>query len=377
MPPEVTDPARNERGVVSRPATNHHDLRHHGDQEVGPGLVDLAVNVRQGMPPTWLREILTASMSEISAYPNADRATRIVAAHHGRTPDEVLLTVGAAEAFTLLARVLAMSRTEAPALHSSKLAVVRPVVVHPQFTEPEAALRAVGIHPERVLLPEPFVLDASLVPADADLVMIGNPTNPTSVLHPAATIASLAREGRYLVVDEAFADCVPDEPESLASTRLPGLVVIRSLTKTWGLAGLRIGYVIGPAELIAAMREAQPLWAVSTPALAAAEACVSPRAQAEASTWAKEMAGQRRVLADGLRDLGGEVVPDPQASFVCVRLPHALHLRTLLRDRGFAVRRCDTFPGLGPDWLRIAVRDDETTAAFLAALKEARDDHPA
>ncbi len=57
-----------------------------------------------------------------------------------------------------------------------------------------------------MLLPEPFVLDASLIPRDADLVMIGNPTNPTSVLHPAATIASLAREGRYLVVDEAFAD---------------------------------------------------------------------------------------------------------------------------------------------------------------------------
>ncbi|WP_062434781.1 Rv2231c family pyridoxal phosphate-dependent protein CobC [Herbidospora daliensis] len=373
------------------------DLRHHGDSEVGPGLVDLAVNVRQGMPPTWLRDLLVASLSEISAYPNADHATRVVAAHHGRDPEEVLLTVGAAEAFTLLARVLAgrehvLTEPAEPGLALSKpgwaeralserslvgLPVSRPVVVHPQFTEPEAALRAVGLVPDRVLLPDPFVLDASLVPDDADLVMIGNPTNPTSVLHPAATIASLAREGRYLVVDEAFADCVPGEPESLASARLPGLVVIRSLTKTWGLAGLRIGYVIGPPELIAAMREAQPLWAVSTPALAAAEACVSPRAQAEAAAWAREMADRRRVLADGLTDLGGYVVPGAQGSFLCVRLPHALRLRTLLRERGFAVRRADTFPGLGPEWLRVAVRDDETTAAFLAALKEARDDLPA
>ncbi|WP_285588700.1 Rv2231c family pyridoxal phosphate-dependent protein CobC [Herbidospora sp. NBRC 101105] len=341
---------------------DHHGLRHHGDSEVGPGLVDLAVNVRQGMPPEWLREILISSMSEISAYPNAERATRIVAEHHGRNPDEVLLTVGAAEAFTLLARVCATAK---------------PVVVHPQFTEPEAALRAVGLVPDRVVLPEPFVLDASLVPDEADLVMIGNPTNPTSVLHPAATIAKLAREWRYLVVDEAFADCVPGEPESLASVRLPGLVVVRSLTKTWGLAGLRIGYVIGPPELVAAMREAQPLWAVSTPALAAAEACVSPRAQAEAARWAEEMAGRRQVLADGLTALGGYVVPEARGSFVCVRLPHALRLRTLLREKGFAVRRADTFPGLGPEWLRVAVRDDETTAAFLAALKEARDDLPA
>nr|WP_063765696.1 Rv2231c family pyridoxal phosphate-dependent protein CobC [Herbidospora cretacea] len=436
------------------------DLRHHGDSEVGPGLVDLAVNVRQGMPPTWLREILASSMSEISAYPNPDRATRIVAAHHGRDPDEVLLTVGAAEAFTLLARVLAgrspepskqagtesafstqggsgavssmpggsevvssmpggseaassmpggseaasfmpggteaafsrsggtesaLSEVVTPVLAEpgmcrrspAVLPVSWPVVVHPQFTEPEAALRAVGLVPDRVVLPDPFVLDASLVPDDADLVMIGNPTNPTSVLHPAATIASLAREGRWLVVDEAFADCVPGEPESLASARLPGLVVIRSLTKTWGLAGLRIGYVIGPPELVAAMREAQPLWAVSTPALAAAEACVSPRAQAEAARWAREMAGRRQTLVDGLTGLGAYVVPGARGSFVCVRLPHALRLRTLLREKGFAVRRADTFPGLGPDWLRVAVRDDETTAAFLAALKEARDDLPA
>ncbi|TKK87354.1 threonine-phosphate decarboxylase [Herbidospora galbida] len=368
------------------------DLRHHGDSEIGPGLVDLAVNVRQGMPPTWLRELLATSLSDISAYPNADRATRIVAGHHGRDPEEVLLTVGAAEAFTLLARVLATpgrawsepagyepggSGSALAAPSPAGLPVSRPVVVHPQFTEPEAALRAVGFVPDRVLLPDPFVLDASLVPDDADLVMIGNPTNPTSVLHPAATIASLAREGRYLVVDEAFADCVPGEPESLASVRLPGLVVIRSLTKTWGLAGLRIGYVIGPPELVAAMREAQPLWAVSTPALAAAEACVSPRAQAEAFRWAGEMADRRRVLVDGLTALGAYVVPEAQGSFVCVRLPHALQLRTLLRERGFAVRRADTFPGLGPEWLRVAVRDDETTAAFLAALKEARDDLPA
>src|SRR5437764_206569 len=81
---------------------------------------------------------------------------------------------------------------------------------------------------------------------------LGNPTNPTSVLHPAATVAALARPGRLLVVDEAFADTVPGEPASLAGRRdLPGLVVVRSFTKTWGLAGLRIGYLLAEAALVA------------------------------------------------------------------------------------------------------------------------------
>ena len=67
--------------------------------------------------------------------------------------------------------------------------------MHPQFTEPEAALRAAGHEVGRVLLrpEEGFRLDPTTVPKDADLVVVGNPTNPTSVLHPAGTLAALAR----------------------------------------------------------------------------------------------------------------------------------------------------------------------------------------
>ncbi|GAA0371983.1 aminotransferase class I/II-fold pyridoxal phosphate-dependent enzyme [Actinoallomurus spadix] len=374
------------------------DLRHHGDAEVGPGLVDLAVNVRPGTPPAWLAALLRDSVAGLAAYPDAARARAAVARRHGRSPEEVLLTAGAAEAFVLLARVLTPRRA---------------VVVHPQFTEPEAALRAAGHTPDRVLLTGDFrlppapedgrapegraiaegtavpgggavlaggvgpegtvVSEGGAVPEDADLVMLGNPTNPTSVLHPAAAIAALARPGRTLVVDEAFMDCVPGETESLASrTDVPGLVVIRSLTKTWGLAGLRVGYVLAEPPLIARLAEAQPLWSVSTPALVAAEACTSARAVAEADAWARDLAVERDRLAAAIRALGPHVVPGARASFLCLRVPPepgGLAVRAALRDRGYAVRRGDTFPGLGPDWLRVAVRDASTDDAFTAALK--------
>ena len=84
------------------------------------------------------------------------------------------------------------------------------------------------------------------MPDDADLVVIGNPTNPTGVLHPAETLARLCRPGRLVVVDEAFMDAVPGEPETLITGGpMAGVLVLRSLTKTWGLAGLRAGYVVG------------------------------------------------------------------------------------------------------------------------------------
>ncbi|MGW4948256.1 Rv2231c family pyridoxal phosphate-dependent protein CobC [Actinoplanes sp. NPDC004185] len=341
------------------------DLHHHGDAEVAPGLVDLAVNVRRQPMPEWLAGPIQAALTELAAYPDDTAATAAVAARHGRDPAEVLLTAGAAQAFVLIAQALRDAR--------------RPVVVHPQFTEPEAALRQAGHRVERVLLREAdgFRLDPALVPADADLVFVGNPTNPTSVLHPAADVAALARPGRVLVVDEAFADTtyrsgVGGEPESLAGRRdLPGLLVLRSLTKTWGLAGLRIGYALGPAELLTRLATAQPLWAVSTPALAAAGACASPVAVAAERRIAAELAAERDHLVERLTGVPDVTVAGrPASAFVAVRLPGADQVRLELRKRGYAVRRGDTFPGLGADWLRIAVRDTATTDAFVATLTD-------
>ncbi|MFI5840283.1 Rv2231c family pyridoxal phosphate-dependent protein CobC [Catenuloplanes sp. NPDC051500] len=337
------------------------ELGHHGDAEVAPGLVDLAVNVRRDPMPDWLSGPITASLTGLAAYPDPGRATAAIAARHARPPEEVLLTAGAAQGFVLLAQALRDARC--------------PVVVHPQFTEPEAALRSAGHDVRRAILTGDFTLDSLTLPDDADLVFIGNPTNPTSVLHPAARIAELAAPGRVLVVDEAFADSahrpgLDREPESLASRRdLPGLVVVRSLTKTWGLAGLRIGYLLGPAELIARCRAVQPLWPVSTPALAAAEACASQVAVATEREIAARLAEDRGYLVRRLRALPGlTVAGEPESAFVLVRIAGADKLRLALREAGFAVRRGDTFPGLGPDHLRVAVRDTATTDRFAEAL---------
>ncbi|RBY78335.1 threonine-phosphate decarboxylase [Geodermatophilus sp. TF02-6] len=330
------------------------DLDHHGDDDLAPGLVDLAVNVRAGTPPPWLRAVLHAALDDAAGYPDARPARAAVAAAHGRPADEVLLTAGAAEAFTLVARALTPRRA---------------VVVHPSFTEPEAALRAAGHPVERLLLAAPaHRLDPAAVPDDADLVVLGNPTNPTSVLHPHRDVAALARPGRVLLVDEAFADTVPGEPASLAPRRdLPGLLVVRSLTKTWGLAGLRVGYALGPPDLVAALGAHQPHWPVSTPALAALAACTTAAARAEAEAAARELTGHRAALLAAL-PAGAEVVGRPRSSFVLLRVPDGARVRERLRARGWAVRRGDTFPGLDADHLRVAVRDPATSAAFAADL---------
>ena len=118
-------------------------LRHHGDQDVVAGQVDLAVNVRTGSPPGWLRKRLVDEIDRLGSYPDPRAATRAVARRHGRDPAEALVTHGAAEAFVLLARALRPRH---------------PVVVHPQFTEPEVALHDVGCVVDRAVLSAPFDL---------------------------------------------------------------------------------------------------------------------------------------------------------------------------------------------------------------------------
>jgi len=414
------------------------ELRVHGDGMAAPGQVDFAVNVVAEGPPEWLREAMAAALGRVGSYPDERETLAALAARHGRSPDEVIATNGSAEAFWLLASVLRPSKA---------------VVVHPSFTEPEAALRAVGHRVERAFrAPYDFTIDPSAVPGDADLVVVGNPNNPTGTLDPAALVTQLARQGRVLVVDEAFMELVPGEPESLAGrarrgtpaggvgrgaqtrgvgrgalsggvgrgtptrgvgrgapagrvepetrtggaeretgtgraeagpgtdpgrrdwpSEVPGLVVVRSLTKLWSLPGVRAGYLLAPPEIIAAARAARQPWSVNALACAALTAWArrtAASAGAEATAIARRVAAARAELAAGLAALPGVRVWPSAANFLLLRVPDGPAARAGLASRGIAVRRADTFPGLGGDHLRVAVRHPGENARLVAALRQ-------
>jgi histidinol-phosphate aminotransferase len=318
--------------------------RYHGDQAAAPGMLDFAVNVRHQQPPAWLVHRLAARLPELARYPSVEdeRAARdAVAARHGRGPEEVALLAGGTEGFALL-----------PDLHPTLAALIAP-----SFTEPDAVLTAAGVPVRRVVLGPPFGLAGARVPEDADLVVVGNPTNPTAALHTREQVLALRRPGRIVVVDEAFADSVPGEPESLAGDSLPDVLVLRSLTKTWALAGLRVGYALGSAEVLARLTSRRAHWPVGTLQLTAIAACCAPAAVAEAAAGAARLASLRAQMVAGLESVGVDVV-DGRAPFVLFRLPDAELVRKHLYVKGIAVRRCDTFVGLDGQYLRAAVRPE-------------------
>lgn len=338
------------------------DLRRHADTLVRPGDADHAVNVMAGGPPPWLREALEHALAtRVERYPDDREAVAALAALHGRAQEEVVVTNGAAEALWLLPAALR------PALAAC---------VHPAFTEGEAALRVHGVPVARVLRDPDrgFALDPGAVPDEADLVLLGNPAAASGTLDPAGAVLALRRPGRTVVVDEAFMDLVPGEPGSLVRDALPDVVVVRSLTKSLAVPGLRAGYAVAAPALAERLRAVRPPWSVNALALAAMVAATRrPEAFAAA---AKRAAAEREDLAARLRGIARVRTWPASANFCLVEVPDGPRVTAALRGAGIAVRPAAGFPGLGAGHLRITARGVDANARLAETLSAAVDACP-
>jgi len=139
------------------------------------------------------------------------------------------------------------------------------VTARKRATEAASYVHVSGRPVDRVILPEPFNVFPS-ISDDADLVVIGNPTNPTGVLWRPDDLLGLDDGWRFVVVDEAFIDVVGEEHSVIPQVPThPRLIVLRSLTKTWAIAGLRVGYMVADPDIVLGpLRLARPLRAGSS-----------------------------------------------------------------------------------------------------------------
>jgi histidinol-phosphate/aromatic aminotransferase/cobyric acid decarboxylase-like protein/adenosyl cobinamide kinase/adenosyl cobinamide phosphate guanylyltransferase len=343
---------------LARPVpARHEELRIHGDSAVRPGDSDHAVNVLAGGPPQWLRSALQDALDEdVSTYPDERDTMIALAALHGRDPEEMVPTNGGAEALWLLSAALR------PALAAC---------VHPGFTEAEAALRAHGVPVVRVLRERErgFALDPQAVPAQADLVIVGNPASPSGTLDPAATLLALRRPGRVVVVDEAFMDMVPGEAGSLVGERLADVIVVRSLTKSLAIPGLRAGYAVAPPALAARLREVRPPWSANALALASLRAAASH--PDELAATASRATAEREDLERRLATVVGVRTWSSAANFCLVEVADGPAVLAALREQRIAVRAAASFPGLGAGDLRLTARAPEANERLVAALTQA------
>ncbi|MGP3699327.1 threonine-phosphate decarboxylase CobD [Rhodobacter sp. NSM] len=207
----------------------------------------------------------------LTALPDAAAEARLMAAARAayRTEAPMLAVAGAQAAIQLVPRLASPG-------------VAR--VLGPTYNEHAASLRAAGWQVEEVG-------DLGDL-AGADLAVLVNPNNPDGRRHaPESLRALLPRVGR-LLVDESFADPLPDL--SLApDAGVPGLLVLRSFGKFYGLAGLRLGFLLGGADDVAALARMAGPWSVSGPAIAAGEVALADRDWAQSTIARLEAEGPR------------------------------------------------------------------------------------
>jgi L-threonine-O-3-phosphate decarboxylase len=257
------------------------------------------------------------------------------------------------------------------------LAFIRPggrvLVLDPTFCEYARAARLMGgrvttwrAREESGFVFEPAEIADCLESFRPQLVFLCNPNNPTgAVLSPEAIGARARRHPRTLfVVDEAY---LPFAAGLGSILPLAGenVLVLRSMTKDFGLAGLRLGYAVGDERAIGMLRQVQPPWSVNAVAQAAGTAALRDPAHRQRSL--EQLARAKEELAEGLAGLG--LAPLPSAThFFLVRVGDGAAFRQALLRRGILVRDCASF-GL-PAHVRIAARRPEENERLLTAIRE-------
>jgi histidinol-phosphate aminotransferase len=223
-----------------------------------------------------------------------------------------------------------------------------------------------GAKTVQIPFPADFRLPAEeLLAANASLTFVANPNAPSGTFTAVAAIEAFARRASgVVVVDEAYVDFADDTALRLVGV-CPNVVVLRTFSKSFSLAGMRIGLGFGSADVVAELNKVKDSYNLNRLSLTAATAALEDIAWMRAN--AARVRETRDALAAGLRKAGATVLPS-QANFVLARFPGqgAGQIQKRLKDRGVLVRYFDT-PDLR-DALRISVGTPEECDALLAAL---------
>jgi threonine-phosphate decarboxylase len=337
-----------------------------------PGMIDFSASINPLGPPPEAIEAYHAAAAQISAYPPAHPAALEAkfAETIGVEPQCVIAGNGSIQLIYLVARAMRARR---------------PYVVIPTFSEIANALALAGTEAGAIELRAEtnFTLDLAAIDfaldAGADAIWMGRPNSPTGSLANYETVLEIAercaRRGAWCVFDEAFIDFAAADVTSAA--RLIStfkVVVLRSLTKSFAIAGLRLGFLAAESGLLARLRDSIEPWSVNAAAEAVGLACLGARPDYLICT--RELVGRERAfLATALASVDQIRVFPSAANFLMIAVANepapggfAWHMaahRTVIRDLA-------RLPGCGRGMYRIAVRTHADNERLVAAAKSWR-----
>lgn len=323
------------------------------------------------LPEEVKREVVEALVQRPwNRYPpmRAERLRELLAATSGLGEDQIVLANGSNEA--LLGLLQAFAAGGVVVLPQPGYSMARPLAV-----VAGAEVREIPLRTDLTLDPEAVVAAAR----GARMVFLASPNNPTGRTVPREEIAWIAaRTEALVVVDEAYWGFFPDHARNLVGTpeyerhtavgllaEFPNLAVVRTASKAFGLAGARVGWVMGSRELSSALLRTLPPYNLDVFAQLAVEAVIG-RPDLVRSRIARIVAERERVFTE-LRAMGVRVYPS-DANFLLFRCKDAGAVFEHLATRGVLVRDVSHFPQL-EGCLRVTIGTPEENERFLAALR--------
>lgn len=317
---------------------------------------DLMLDKNEGEAPpeSMLEELAAAGPDLLRRYPDASVLQNLIAKRFGVDSRNVIVTAGADDALDRLCRALLAPGREL-------------LTTNPGFEMLPRYARAMGADVHEIDWPgDEYPADQIIeaVVESTALVGVVSPNNPTGAVisrDQLERISERTADEAVLLCDFAYIEFADDDLTDFA-LGCPNTIVIRTLSKAWSCAGLRVGYAIGPEELIAWMRASGGPYAIARPSIALACARLE-QGEKQMRNFVQNVRNERAMINATLQELGAEV-SNSQANFVYVRSSKAQWIADALAGQGISIRSYPEHPRLHNS-LRISLPGEEQAAARL------------
>jgi histidinol-phosphate aminotransferase len=323
-------------------------------------VIDFSSNITPLGMPSQLKYAIADI--DISRYPDPDclELREAISKETGVDTASILVGNGSTELIHLIARAFLTGNGDA-------------VILSPTYGEYEMACRLAGAEPAFIKAEDKHDFRWSIPSVCKQIkyiapriVFLCNPNNPTGVLLKSGDVVKLAAATApgLLIIDEAYMPFADDPWDAATLLDRGNIVVMRSMTKDYALAGIRLGYIVALPDVIERLKCYQPFWSVN--AIAQALGLAAINAKEHVAEARRIVAAAKVYLVKSIENMGLEAVPS-SANFLLIKVGDAKSVRRKLLGQGICVRDCTSFEL--PQYIRIAIQPMPSCRRFVEALR--------
>ncbi len=331
-----------------------------GESDNSSEIIDFSVNLNPYGPPDFVFDVIKEAMSEINLYPDTEcsELRAKISRKFGCREEEIIVGAGVSE----LIQLVALSFVK-----------VRALMLKHTYGEYEVAAKTVGAKIKRIEMPA-LQINPELIVAGMkknDVVFLCNPNNPTGQYlgknEIEQIIAEAERVDALVVIDEAYVDFVKNASHDVIPAATQNVIILRSLTKSFAIPGVRVGYAISSAENIREMMKIKTPWSVSTFAEKIGIAVIGAEGDAFLVKTREKIERSKERIEDAF---GSAIRSDANFYILDVgnRNRNGREVKRELLKYGLLVRDCASF-GL-PSYIRFSVKKDEENELLIHFLLE-------